>query len=164
MVEVDRGTNLTPAIQVVYEATFYEIQIVPEVFILASNISVLLGIPMNSKSATFINLRAIPLYQPNEGGSTAFLSQFPHDYLANVTDKSQYAKFGVAALIQCSGTNRIEFFCKVLSTNTDMTLLCLKSVFCNSSVPAHRNCHVEPVLLPDAPEALYLADGFYHVI
>ena len=66
MEEVHRGTKLTPAIQVGYEATYYEVQIVLEVSILASGISVVLGIPMNSKSATFNILRAIPLYQPNE--------------------------------------------------------------------------------------------------
>ena len=63
--EVHRRTKLTPAIQVGYEATYYENQILLEVFILASGISVILGIPMNSKSATFNILRAIPLYQPS---------------------------------------------------------------------------------------------------
>ena len=47
MEEVHRGTKLTPAIQVGYEATYYEVQIVLEVSILASGISVVLGKPMN---------------------------------------------------------------------------------------------------------------------
>ena len=80
MEEVHRGTKLTPAIQVGYEATYYEIQIVLEVSILAFGISVVLGISMNSISATFNILRAIPLYQPNGDGSTASLYQFSHDY------------------------------------------------------------------------------------
>ena len=62
MEEVHRGTKLTPVIQVGYDATYYEVQIVLEVSMLASGISVVLGIPMNSKSATFNILRAIPLY------------------------------------------------------------------------------------------------------
>ena len=89
MEEVHRGTKLTPAIQVGYEATYYEVQIVLQVSILASGISVVLGIPMNSKSATFNILRAIPWYKPNEDGSTASLYHFRHDYLAIATDKSQ---------------------------------------------------------------------------
>ena len=72
MEEVHRGTKLTPAIQVGYEATYDEVQFVLEVSILASGIPIVLGIHMNSKSATFNILRAIPLYQPNEDSSTAF--------------------------------------------------------------------------------------------
>ena len=98
MEEVHRGTKLTPTIQVGYEATYYEVQIALEVSILASGISVVLGIPRNSKSATFIILLAIPLYQPNEDGSTASLYQLRHDYLAFATDKSQYAELAVATL------------------------------------------------------------------
>ena len=45
-----------------------------------------------------------------------------------------------------------------------MTLLGLTSMFQNFSVPALRNCHVESVVLPDAPQAFCLADGLYHVI
>ena len=100
---------------------YYEVQIVLENSILASGISVLLGIPMNSKSATFKILRANPLYQPNEDGSTASLYQFRHDYLAIATDKSQYAELGVATLQQCSGRNRIKLCRTGFSTNTDVT-------------------------------------------
>ena len=146
MEEVHRGAKLTPALQVGYEATYYEVQIVLEVSILASGISVVLGIPLISKSATFNILRKIPLYQPNEDGSTASLYQFRHDYLAIATDKSQYAE-------QCSGIKRIKLCRKRFSTTTDVTLLCLRSVFYNFKVPALRNCHVELVLLPDAPQA-----------
>ena len=129
MEEVHRGTKLTPTTQVGYEATYYEVQIVLQVPILASGISVVLGIPMNSKSATCKILRAIPLYQPIEDGSTASLYQFRHDYLAIATNKSQYAKLGVATLQQCSGTNRINLCRKGFSITTDVTLLCLTSLF-----------------------------------
>ena len=135
-----------------------------EVSILASGISVVLGIPMNSKSAKFIIFRAIPLYQPNEDGSTASLYPFRHDYLAIATNISQYAELGVATLQQCSGTNRIKLCPKGFSTTTNVTVLCLTSLSYNFSVPALRNCHVESVLLPDPPQAFYLADGHYHVI
>ena len=164
MDEVHRGTKLTPAIQVSDESTYYGVQIVLEVSILASGISVVLGIPMNSKSATFNILRTIPLYQPNEDGSTASLYQFRHDYLAIATDKFQWAELGVAMLQQFSDTNRIKLCRKGFSTTTDVTLLCLTSLFYNFSIPVLQNCHVESVLLPDVPQAFYLADGLYHVI
>ena len=131
MEEVHRGTKLTPAIQVGYEASYYEVQMVLEVTILASSISVVLEIPMNSKSVKFNLLRAIPLYQPNEDGSIAFLYQFRHDFLAVAIDKSQYAELSVAMLQQCSGTNRIKLQRKGFSTSTDVTFLCLTSLFCN---------------------------------
>ena len=89
MEEVHRGTKLTPAMQVGYDATYCEVHFVLGVSILASGISVVLGIPMKSKSATFNILHAVPLCQPNEDGSTASLYQFHHDFLAIVTDKSQ---------------------------------------------------------------------------
>ena len=44
------------------------------------------------------------------------------------------------------------------------TLLCLSSLFYNHDVPSVRNCKVESILLPDAPQAFYLADGMYHVV
>ena len=110
MEAVQRGTKLTPTLQVAYEATYYEVQNVLEVSILASAVSVALGKLMNSKSATFNILRAIPLYQPNDDGSTASWYQFRHDNLAYATEKSPYAEFGVAALEQCSGTNGIKLW------------------------------------------------------
>ena len=96
--EVHRSTKLKPAIQVSYGATYYELQFVLEVSILASGISVVPGIPMKSKSAAFNVLCAIPLDQPNDDGSTACLYQFRHDYLAIATDKSQYAELCVTTL------------------------------------------------------------------
>ena len=96
MEEVLCGTKLTPAIQVGHEATFYEVQIVNEVSMLPSGISVLLGKLMNSKSAIFNILRAIPLHQSSYGDSTASLHQLRRDYLAIATDESRYAELGVA--------------------------------------------------------------------
>ena len=42
--------------------------------------------------------------------------------------------------------------------------LCLTSLFYEDSIPALRNCLVDSVLLPEAPQASHLADGLYHVI
>ena len=128
MGEVHRGTKPTLAIQVSYKATYCEVEFVLQVSILASGIFVVLGTPMNSKSATFNILRAIPLYQPNEDSSIVSLYQFPHDYLAIATDKSQYVKWGIATLQQCSSKNRIKLCRKGFST-TDVTLLCLTFLF-----------------------------------
>ena len=65
---------------------------------------------------------------------------------------------------QCSGNNRIKLCRKGFSSTTDETLLCLASLFHHYDVPSVRNCKVESILLPDAPQAFYLADGMYHVV
>ena len=143
MEEFHCGTKLIPALQVSNEATFYEVQVVSEVSILASGITGVLGIPMNSKSAIFKTLRAIPLYQPNENGFTVSLYQLRHDYLAFATDKSQYAVFSFATLQQCCGTNRIRLCREGFLTATGITLLCSTSLFCNFSVRTLRKFHVE---------------------
>ena len=65
---------------------------------------------------------------------------------------------------QCSGDNRIKLCRKGFYTTTDETLLCFAFLFQNYDVPSVSNCKVEPILLPDAPQAFYLADGMYHVV
>ena len=162
--EIIRGTKLSPAIRVGHEAIYYEIQLVLEVTLLSSGLSVVLGIPMNSKSSTFDIYLATPLYQPNTDGDTASLYQFPNPFLAISTDNTQFAEMGASTLQQSSGNNRIKLRRKGFSTTTDETLLCLASLFYNYDVPSVRNCKVEPILLPDAPQAFYLADGMYHVV
>ena len=74
--EIVRGTKLSPAIRIGHETIYYEIQFVLEVTLLSSGLSVVLGIPMSSKSPLFDIYLAIPLYQPNADGDTAFLYQF----------------------------------------------------------------------------------------
>ena len=71
--EVTRGTKLSPAIRPGFEAIYYEIQLVLEVTLIPRGISVILGIPMNSKSSTFDIYHATPLYQPNNDEKTASL-------------------------------------------------------------------------------------------
>ena len=85
-------------------------------------------------------------------------------FLAISTDNTQFAELVASTLQQCSGNNRIKLCHKGFSTTTDETLLCLASLFYNYDVPSVRNCKVESILLPDAPQAFYLADGMYHVV
>ena len=103
--EIRRGTKLTPAIQVDFEATYYEVQIVLEVTVMQEGLSIVLDIPMNSKSSTFDVYRAIPFHQSNEDGTTASVYHFSHDFGAIATDNSQYAELSATTLRQCSGTN-----------------------------------------------------------
>ena len=84
--------------------------------------------------------------------------------MAIASDNSQYAELTATTLSQCSGTNRHKLCRKGFSITTDETLLCLTSLFYECSIPVLRNCFVDSVLLPEAPQASYLADGFYHVI
>ena len=65
---------------------------------------------------------------------------------------------------QCSGDNRIKLCRKGFSSTTDEILLCPASLFSKYDVTSVRNCNVESILLPDAPQALYLADGMYRVV
>ena len=151
--QIRRGTKLTPAIQIGFEATYYEVQLVLEVTVLQEGLSTILGIPMNSKSYTFDVYRAIPLHQPNEDGTTASVYRFPHEIVAIATDKSQYAELSATTLSQCSGRNSIKLCRKDFSTTTDETLPCLTSLIFEYSIPALCNCLVDSVLLPEAPQA-----------
>ena len=86
--EIRRGTKLTPAIQVGFEATSYEVQIVLEVTVLQEGLYLFLGISMKSKSSTFDVYRAIRLQQHNEDGRTASVYHFSHEFVAIATDNS----------------------------------------------------------------------------
>ena len=131
---------------------------------LPKGISFVLGIPMNSKSATYNVFQAEPLHQPNDDGKTASVYQFPKPYVAIATDNTNFAELSASTLQQCTGSNRIKLCCKGFSTTTDETLLCLTSLYFNQDIPALRNCPVSSVLLPEAPQAIYLANGVYHLI
>ena len=146
--EIRQGTKLTPAIQVGFEATYYEIQIVLEVTVLQEGLSIVLGIPMNSKSSSFDVYRTILFHQPNEDGTTVSVYRFSHEFVAIATDNSLYVELSATTLSQCSGTNGIKLCRKSFSTTTDETLLCPKSLFYEYSIPALRNCLVDSVLLP----------------
>ena len=106
--EILRGKKLSPAIRCGHEAIYYQIQLVLEVTLLSSGLSVVLGIPMNSKSSTFDIYFATPLYQPNADGDTASLYPFPNIFLAISTDNTHFAELGASTLQQCSGNNHIK--------------------------------------------------------
>ena len=59
--EILPRTKLSPAIRVGHEAIYYENQLVLEVTLLFSGLSVVLGIPMKAKSSTFNIYLATPL-------------------------------------------------------------------------------------------------------
>ena len=119
---------------------------------------------MNSKSTTYNVFQAEPSYQPNDDGKTASVHQFPKPYVAIATDNTNFAELAASTLQQCTGSNRIKLCRKGFSTLTDETLLCLTSLYFNQDMPALRNCPVSSVLLPEAPQAIYLANGVYHLI
>ena len=75
--ELRKGSKLTRAIPSGFEAIYYELQIVLEVTLLPKGISFVLGIPMNSKSATYNVFQAEPFYQRNDDGKTTSVCQFP---------------------------------------------------------------------------------------
>ena len=131
---------------------------------LPKGISFVLGIPMNSKSATYNVFRAEALYQPNDDGKTASVYPFPKPYIAIATDNTNFEKLAACTLQQCTRSNRIILCRKGSSNTTDETLLCLTSLYFNQDIPALPNCPVSSVLLPEAPQAIYLANGVYNLI
>ena len=157
-------SKLTPAIPSGLDAIYYEMQIVLEVTMLPKGISVVFGIPMSSKCATYNVFQAEPLYQSNDDGKTASVYQFPKPYIPIATDKTNFAELAVSTLQQCTGSDRIKLYRKGFATTTDETLLCLTSLYFNQDIPSLRNCPVSSVLLPEAPQAIYLANGVYHLI
>ena len=126
--EFRKGSKLTPAITSGFEAIYYELQIVLEVTMLPKVISFVLGIPMNSKSATYNVFQAEPLYQPNDDGKTASVYQFPKPYVAIATDNTNFAELAASTLQRCTGINRIKLCRKGFATTTDETLLYLMSL------------------------------------
>ena len=126
-----RGSQFTPGIQPGLEAVYYEIHIVLEVTIIRSGISVVLDVPMNSKSSTFIVYYPTPPYRLNGDSKTASSFQFPKPFLAVAEDDSRYAELESLTLQQCSGNNRIRLCRKGFSTTIDDTILCLSSLMFN---------------------------------
>ena len=161
--EIFRGTKLSPAICAGQKAIYYEIQMALEVSLFSRGISVVLEIPMNSKKP-FNVFQATPLYQPNDDGDTASIYHFSNSLLAVSTDNKRFAELDASSFQQYSGNNRIKLCRQGFSTTTDETFLCLPSLFYNYDIPSLRNCKVETVLLPNAPQAFYLADGMYHIV
>ena len=131
---------------------------------LPKGVSFVLGIQTNSKSATYTVLQTEPLYRPNDDGKTSSVHQFPNPYIAIATDNTIFAELAASTLQQCTGSKRIKLCRKGFPTNTDETLLCLTSLYFNQDFPALRNCPFYSVLLPEAPQVIYLANSVYHFI
>ena len=161
--EFRKGSKLTPAMPLGFEVIYYELQIVLEVTILPKGIPFVLGIPMNCKSATYNVFQAEPLYQPNDDGKIASAHQFPKHDVAIAIDNTKFAESAASTLQQSTGSNRIKLCRKGFLAATDETLLCLTSLYFNQDIPALRNCPVSSILLPEAPQAIYLANGVYHL-
>ena len=134
--EVRKSTKLTPAITSGFEAIYYELQRVLEVTMLPKSICFVLGIPMNSKSATYNVSQAEPKYQPNNDGKTTSVYQLPKPLVATATDNTRFAVSAASTLQQCTGSNRIKLCGKGFSSTTDETLLCLTSFYFNQDFPA----------------------------
>ena len=131
---------------------------------LPKNIPFFLRILMNSKSVTYNVFQAERLHQPIDDGKTASTYQFPKPYVAIATDKTNFAELAASTLQQCTGSNRSKLCRKGFSTTTDETFLCLTSLYFNQDIPALQNCPVSSIFLPEAPQAIYLANGVYHLI
>ena len=159
-----KGSELTPAIPSGFEAIYYELLISLEVTLIPKVSSFVLGIPMNSKSATYNVFQAEPLFQPNDDGKTASIYHFPKLYVTIATDNTNFAELAASTLQQCTGSNPIKLCRKGFLTTTDETLLCLTSLHFNQIIPALRICPVSSVFLPEAPQAIYLANGVYRFI
>ena len=98
-----------------------------------------LGIPMNSKSATNHVFQAEPLYQPNDDGKTEAVYQFPNPYFAIATDNNNLAELSASTLQQCTGSNRVKLCRKGFSTTTDELSFCLTSLYFKQDIAAIRN-------------------------
>ena len=161
--EIRRDTNLSPSIQPWLEAIYYEINVVLDITLIPRGISIVLGIPLNCKSSTFVGYLAISLYQPNGDNKTASLYQFQKPSLAVSTDNSGFPGINSSTIQQYSGNHRIKFCPKRFSTTTEKTVLSLSSLYIYD-IPSLWSCPVQSVLIPDASQAFSLADSVYHIL
>ena len=74
---------------------------------LPKGICFVLGVPMNSKPATYNVFPAEPLYQPNNDDKTASVYQFSKPYVAIATDNTNFAELGASTLQQCTGSTTL---------------------------------------------------------
>ena len=161
--EIWWGTKLNPVIQVDFETTFCEVQVL-EVTVLQEGFSIVLGIPRNSESSTFDVNRATAWHQPNGNGTVALVYHFFHESMAIATDNSQYSELGATTLNNCSGTNRIKLCRNYFSNTTDEIFLCMRYLFYEYKIPAPLNCLVDSVFLLEALQGFHLAHGLHHGI
>ena len=162
--KIRKGSKLTPAKLSRSQVIYYELKTLLGVPMLPKDNSFVLGIPMNSKSATYSVFQAEPVCQPNDDVKRASVYQFPKPYVAIATAITNFAELAASKLQQCTGNNRIKLCRKGFWTTTDETLLCLTSLNFNQDIPALRNCPVPSILLPEAPQEIYFANVVYHLI
>ena len=79
--ETRKGNKLTPATPSGLEVIYYKLKIVLEITTLNQGNSSVLGISMNTKSATYNVFQADPLYQQNHSVKIASVYQFPETYV-----------------------------------------------------------------------------------
>ena len=84
--EIQRGTKLTLAIQVGFEAAHYDVQMLLEVTVLQEGLSIVLCIPMNCEPSTLDVVSRHSQHQPNEDVTTASVYHFSHEFVAIATD------------------------------------------------------------------------------
>ena len=104
------------------------------------------------------------MYQPNNDGKTASVHHLPKPDVGSATDNTIFTELAASTLRQFTGSNRIKLCCKGSSTTTDRTLLCLTSLYFNQHIPALQKCPISSAIPPEAPQAIYLANGFHQLI
>ena len=119
---------------------------------------------MNTKLSVFKIYIGNPLYQSNADGDTASFHQSRQPDLANSTNNNQLPELSASTLQQSSGNNQTKLCLKGFFTITDETLFRLTSLSSNYDALSVHICKVESILLLDASQAFYLADGMYHVV
>ena len=130
--------------------------------------SFVLGIPMNSKSATYNVFQAEPLYHTNNNGKTAAVHQFLKPYIAIATDNTNFAELAASTLQECTGSAASN--CASNCAAKAFRLLLMKRFFVSrrciliKRYQHSENCPVSSVLLPEAPQAIYLANGVYEFL
>ena len=158
------GTKLSPTIRPGFDSIYYKKHHVLEVPFIPCAISVILGTLMNSNSWTFDIYHSTQLYQPIMTGEQPTCTHSQILFSQNPLITRGLLRLERTLCYSFLGTTKWKSAENVFSRTTDETLICLSSLFYNYDIPALRNCQIVSVLLPDAPWAIYLADGLSHII
>ena len=160
--EFRKGSKLTPAIPSGFKAIYYELQIVLEVMMLPKGISLVPGILMNSKSATYNVFQALRI------NPMMTARQHPFTNSRNPTSRSQQTTTSRSSQRQRYNNELvvIESNCaaKALRLLPMKRYSALRRCIIDQDIPVFRSCPVSSVLLPEAPQAIHLANGVYYLI
>ena len=100
-----------------------------------------------------------------QNGINLPVSKTLEPYVAIATENTNFSQLAASTLQQRTGSNHIKICRKGFLTTTDENLVCLTSLYFNPDIPALRNCLVSSIiLLPEAPQAIYLENGVYQLI